>query len=102
MFAQIHYQPTIPLSSIDCGWPFTEWGIDLLNPFLLASGQLRFLIVGVDYFTKWVEAEPLASITEKQVKEFVWKNIINHFGILRALITDNETQFNNAKFKKLY
>lgn len=55
----------------------------------------------VDYFTKWVEVVPLASIIKKQIKGFVWKNIITHFKILRALVTDNKTQFNNAKFKKL-
>ncbi|RZS07428.1 hypothetical protein BHM03_00038262 [Ensete ventricosum] len=73
--------------------------MDLLGPFPPASGQRRFLIVGVDYFTKWLEAEPLASITERQVEGFVWKNIITRFGLPRAIITDNGTQFNNAKFK---
>ncbi|KAJ8467304.1 hypothetical protein OPV22_029856 [Ensete ventricosum] len=73
--------------------------MDLLGPFPPASGQRRFLIVGVDYFTKWLEAEPLASITEKQVEGFVWKNIITRFGLPRAIITDNGTQFNNVKFK---
>ncbi|RWV76896.1 hypothetical protein GW17_00062366 [Ensete ventricosum] len=73
--------------------------MDLLGPFPPASGQRRFLIVGVDYFTKWLEAEPLASITERQVEGFVWKNIITRFGLPRAIITDNGTQFNNTKFK---
>ncbi|RWW38100.1 hypothetical protein BHE74_00056697 [Ensete ventricosum] len=73
--------------------------MDLLGPFPPASGQRRFLIVGVDYFTKWLEAEPLAFITERQVEGFVWKNIITRFGLPRAIITDNGTQFNNVKFK---
>lgn len=74
--------------------------MDLLGPFPPASGQRRFLIVIVDYFTKWVEAKPLASITEKQVEGYIWKNIITCFGIPRAIITDNGSQFNNEKFKK--
>ncbi|KAL0438987.1 UNVERIFIED_CONTAM: hypothetical protein Slati_2381700 [Sesamum latifolium] len=41
-----------------------QWGIDIVGPFPLAAGQRKFLLVAVDYFTKWVEAEPLARITE--------------------------------------
>ena len=47
-----------------------------------------------DYFTKWVEAEPLSSITELDTKNFVWKNIITRFGI-----SDNGTQFDSNFFK---
>ncbi|PKU73077.1 hypothetical protein MA16_Dca027330 [Dendrobium catenatum] len=47
----------------------------------------------VDYFTKWVEAEPLAKITEANAKQFLWKNIIYRFGIPVKVITDNGTQF---------
>ena len=93
------------LTPMDAAWPFAQWGLDILGPFPPASGQRRFLIVGVDYFTKWVEAEPLASITEERVRGFTWKNIITRFGIPRVIITDNGAQFNNPKFKtycKLY
>ncbi|KAJ8486642.1 hypothetical protein OPV22_019127 [Ensete ventricosum] len=93
------HQLMVPLTTADCAWPFAQWGMDLLGPFPPVSGQRRFLIVGVDYFTKWLEAEPLASITERQVEGFVWKNIITRFDLPRLIITDNETQFNNAKFK---
>ncbi|KAL0426583.1 UNVERIFIED_CONTAM: hypothetical protein Slati_2833100 [Sesamum latifolium] len=44
--------------------PFRQWGIDIVGPFPLAASQRKFLLVAVDYFTKWVEAEPLARITE--------------------------------------
>ncbi|XP_064944556.1 uncharacterized protein LOC135596437 [Musa acuminata AAA Group] len=49
-----------------------------------------------------VEAEPLASITKRHVQNFTWRNIITRFGIPRAIITDNGTQFNNSKFKAYY
>ncbi|XP_065009073.1 uncharacterized protein LOC135639199 [Musa acuminata AAA Group] len=84
---------------MDVAWPFAQWGLNLLGPFPPASGQWRFLIVGVDYFMKWVEVEPLASITKKQVQSFMWKNIITRFGIPKAIIADNGTRFNNIKFK---
>ena len=41
-----------------------------MGPFLIALQQLKFLIVGIDYFTKWIEAEALATITEKNVRSF--------------------------------
>ena len=48
--------------------------------------QLKFLLVGIDYFTKWVEAEALATITEKNIQSFVWRCIICRFGIPRVLV----------------
>ena len=65
----------------------------------MAMQQLKFLIVGIDYFTKWVEAEPLATITEKNVRSFVWKSIICSFGIPRVLVFDNRKQFDNNALK---
>ena len=49
--------------------------------------------MAVDYFTKWVEAEPLGSITQEQVIKFIWKNLICRFGLPRSIVTDNGTQF---------
>ncbi|KAL0394706.1 UNVERIFIED_CONTAM: hypothetical protein Slati_4436800 [Sesamum latifolium] len=46
--------------------PFRQWGIDIVGPFPLAVGQWKFLLVAVDYLTKWVGAEPLARITERE------------------------------------
>ena len=57
-------------------------------------------MVWVDYFTKWAEAEPLATITEQKVRNFVWWSIICRFGIPRALVSDNGKQFDNPKFKE--
>ena len=58
-----------------------------------------FRVVGIDYFTKWVEVEALATITEKNMRNFVWRNIIYRYGILRVLVSDNGKQFNNNSFK---
>ncbi|KAL0377453.1 UNVERIFIED_CONTAM: hypothetical protein Sradi_3050800 [Sesamum radiatum] len=75
-------------------------GFGFVGPFPQATGQRKFLIVAVDYFTKWVEAEALAKISEKEVIKFLWKNIICRFGIPRALISDNGTQFSGNKLKE--
>ena len=68
-------------------------------PFLIALRQLNFLIVGIDYFTKWVEAEVLATITEKNVRSFVWRNIVCRYRIPRVLVSDNGKQFDNDFFR---
>ena len=51
--------------------------------------QLRFLIAAIDYFTKWVEAEPVMTIMKAKVTSFVWKNIICRFGDPHVIISDN-------------
>ena len=66
-FSNIIRQPTKELTSMTTPWPFTQWGLDIVGPFPTAIRQLKFLIMGIDYFTKWVEAEALATITEKNV-----------------------------------
>ena len=73
--------------------------IDIVRPFPKAPGKVKFLIVTVDYFTKWIEAEPIACINEKQVIKFVWKNIMIRFGIPRVLISDNGLQFAENPFR---
>ena len=87
------------LTSITSPWPFQQWGIDILVPLPIRKGQCKFIVIGVDYFTKWPKAEPLATITEEKVRNFVWHSIIYRFGIPRALVSDNGKQLNNPKFR---
>ncbi|XP_022859011.1 uncharacterized protein LOC111379805 [Olea europaea var. sylvestris] len=67
--------------------------------FKLTRGELKFVAVAVEYFTKWVEAEPLATISEPKLRSFIWTSMICRFGIPKVLITDNGRQFDNAQFK---
>ncbi|RDY05343.1 hypothetical protein CR513_10842, partial [Mucuna pruriens] len=55
--------------------------MDILGPFPMAKGQVKFLCVGVDYFTKWIEEKPLATMTTQKVQRFIWKNIICRYRI---------------------
>ncbi|KAK3008069.1 hypothetical protein RJ639_013512 [Escallonia herrerae] len=75
------------------------WGMDILGPFPLASAQRKFVIVAIDYFTKWVEVEALATIKEKKREDFFWRAVICRLGIPRVLITDNGKQFDNTLFR---
>ena len=75
-----------PLSS---PWPFAQWGLDIVGPFPKAVENKKYLLVGIDYFTKWVEAEPLANIRDVDAKRFVWKNIVTRFGVPHTLFSNN-------------
>ena len=90
---QPHPRKTEQLHSILSPWPFTKWRMDILGHFSPGKGQVKFLIVVVDYFTKWIEAKPLATITTQQVQQFVWKDIIWRYGVPHTTITDNGRQF---------
>ena len=98
-FSNLIRQPLEMLSPMTAPWPFAQWGLDIMGPFPTALRQLKFLVVGNDYFTKWVEAEPLATITKKSIHTFVWRNIICRYGIPRVLVSDNGKQFDNSAFR---
>ncbi|GAU24562.1 hypothetical protein TSUD_149030 [Trifolium subterraneum] len=66
--ADIHHAPGEQLQSIMSPWPFYMWGVDIVGPFSTSQGQVKFLIVAVDYFTKWIEAEPMATISSEKEK----------------------------------
>ena len=54
--------------------------LGIIEPFSQAIGNRRFVIVAIDYFTKWVEAEALVNIRDVDVKKFLWKNIVTGLG----------------------
>ena len=60
------------------------------------------MLVGTDYFTKWVEAKPLANIRDVNAKKFIWKNIVTRFGVPRSLISDKNLQFDSKSFRLYY
>ena len=76
-------------------------GPDILGPFLVGTRQMKFLVVSIDYFTKWVEVEPLGNIAQQNVKNFVWKNIMYRFGVPKVLVSDHGRQFDNTLFRDL-
>uniref|UniRef100_A0A2N9G5B1 RNA-directed DNA polymerase n=1 Tax=Fagus sylvatica TaxID=28930 RepID=A0A2N9G5B1_FAGSY len=99
-FANLVHSPSEELTPMTSPWPFAQWGLDIIGPLPIGRRQLRFVVVAIDYFTKWVEAEPLATITEKNIQNFVWKAVICRFGIPRVLVSDNGKQFDNPKFRQ--
>ncbi|KAL0400164.1 UNVERIFIED_CONTAM: hypothetical protein Sradi_2359700 [Sesamum radiatum] len=87
--ATLIHQPAERLNVMLSPSPFSQWRMDIVGPFPLALAQRKFLLVAIDYFTKWVEAKPLAHITEGEVMKFIWKNIICRFGLPREIISDS-------------
>jgi len=57
--ADWHKAPPEELRSIYSPWPFHTWGIDILGPFPLAVRQMKYLVVAIECFTKWIEVEPV-------------------------------------------
>ena len=98
-FGNVQRLPVERMTTITSPWPFAQWGIDIVGPLPLGKGQLKFLLVAIDYFTKLVEAEALATITKAKIRNFVWKNVICRFGIPMLIISDNGRQFDNQGFK---
>ena len=59
------------------------------------------MLVDKNYFTKWVDAEPLVNIRDVDTKKFVWKNVVTRFGVPHSFISDNGFQF-DSKSLRLY
>ncbi|GJR60641.1 reverse transcriptase domain-containing protein [Tanacetum coccineum] len=95
-FAHLSKQPLTPITA---PLLFYKWGIDIAGPFLEGPGKVKFLIVAMDYFSKWIEAKAVATIIGSQVKKFVWDNIVCRFGLLGEIVSDNGKQFSDNPFK---
>jgi hypothetical protein len=80
-------------------WPLQRWGLDIVGPLPTAQGNLKFTFVAVEYFTKWIEARAVSTITSKTAQKFFWQNIVCRFGVPSELTVDNGKQFDSQDFK---
>jgi len=101
-FGAVFNAPPEEIHQICSPWPFSRSGVDILGTFPLAKGQVKFLIVVVDYFTKWIEAEPIATITAHKVQNFLWKHVICRHGLPHSVVTDNGRQFTDRHFEQFF
>ena len=76
-------------------WPLAQWGIDIVGRLPTVLALKKLLLVATDYFNKWIEAEDFASIKDKDVTQFIWKNIVCRFSIPRSIVSDNGPQFDS-------
>src|SRR3954471_19493447 len=82
--------PTQELRMIPITRPFAVWGLDMVEPFKRSPNKNTHLLVAVDKFTKWVEAEPVSKCDAEMALKFL-KKIIYRFGYPHSIITDNGT-----------
>ncbi|PKI42304.1 hypothetical protein CRG98_037304 [Punica granatum] len=83
-------------------WPFSMWGMDVIGPINpKASNGHMFILVAIDYFTKWIEAITLASVTAKAVARFLRRDVIARYGVPATIITDNAKNLNNKVIDEL-
>jgi len=92
-FGPLHHLKLEALHNMIFPWSFAIWGMDIIFPFAPGKGQTKFLLVGIDYFTKWIKVEPLTSILAKNVLNSVWQSIVCQFDVPHTIITDNGQQF---------
>jgi hypothetical protein len=81
-------------------WPFARWVIDIVGPLPIAPGNYTHAVVAVEYFSKWVKAKPLLSITSTMIQKFFWHNIVCRFGVPNEVTVDNGKQFDSTDFKE--
>ena len=94
--------PPTPLFNLVSPWPFAMWGLDVIGPINpKASNGHRFILVAIDYFTKWVEACSYAHVTQKVVKRFIEKDLICRYGVPEKIVTDNAQNFNGKMIAEL-
>nr|GEU64932.1 reverse transcriptase domain-containing protein [Tanacetum cinerariifolium] len=91
--------PQQKLTPITSPWPFYKWRVDIAGPFPKGPGKVKFLIIAIDYFTKWIKAKPVATITGNQVTKFMWDNIVCRFRLPGEIISDNGKQFRDNPSK---
>lgn len=90
----------MPLNPILVVEIFDCWGIDFMGPFPPSFGY-QYILVGVDYVSKWVEAIPCKNNDHKIVLKFLKENIFSRFGMPRAIISDGGLHFCNKPFENL-
>lgn len=85
----IQHVPASELLSIVKPWPFRGWALDFVGEIRPDSSKgQRYILVGVDYFTKWIKAIPLVNIDQEAVIEFIQRYILYRFGISETITTD--------------
>lgn len=98
---KVHVSPS-SLNVMTSPWPLAMWGIYMIGRIEpTASNGHRFILVAIDYFTKWVEVASYANVTRQVVALFIKQNFICRYGVPERIITDNGSNLNNKMIIKL-
>ncbi|GJZ58531.1 reverse transcriptase domain-containing protein, partial [Tanacetum coccineum] len=96
---KISQRDEMPQNSIQVCKIFDVWGIDFMGPFPSSKGN-KYILVAIEYLSKWVEAKAVPSNDARVVVKFL-KSLFARFGAPRAIISDRGTYFSNEKFDKV-
>ncbi|XP_059635240.1 uncharacterized protein LOC132277396 [Cornus florida] len=96
------HKPAKDLHAIANPWPFAQWGIDMVRPLPKTVEQKEYVLLAMDYFTKWVEEEAYSCVTHEQVKSFLWNNIIYRFRVPKVIMMDNGPNLDNKSTRKFF
>ncbi|GKB95250.1 reverse transcriptase domain-containing protein [Tanacetum coccineum] len=96
---KISQKDEMPQNAIQVCKIFDVWGIDFMGPFLSSRGN-KYILVAVDYLSKWVKAKALPTNDARVVVKFL-KSLFARFGTPRAIISDRGTHFCNDQFAKV-
>ena len=89
----IHVPPS-ELHALTSPWPFSVWGIDIIGKISpKSSSGHEYILVAIDYFTKWVEATSYAGLTAARVAKFIISHIIYRCRVPHELISDIGAHF---------
>lgn len=97
----IQYMSACELHAIIKPWPFRGWALDIIGEIRpTSSKQQKFILVRIDYFTKWVKVIPLVKVDQEAVIEFIQKHIVYRFGIPETIATDQGSMFIGQKMQE--
>ena len=89
VYGDVSHLPSMELQGMTSPWPFAVWGIDIIGEVRpKASNGHRYIIVAIDYFSKWVEAESYTIIGLRQMARFIETNIICRYRLTHQMISD--------------
>ena len=101
MFTTKNHTHPAPLHHVVVVGPFAKQGIDFVHCRPTSAGGYGYIIVAVDYFTKWVEAMPTYVEDRKTTMLFLFNHIIARFGIPKVIVTDHGSHFQNKMMEEL-
>ncbi|RVW91014.1 Retrovirus-related Pol polyprotein from transposon 17.6 [Vitis vinifera] len=94
MHGDLIHVPPSELHALASPWPFSVWGIDIIGKISpKSSSGHEYILVAIDYFTKWVEAASYARLTAARVAKFIRSHIICRYGVPHELISDRGVHF---------
>jgi hypothetical protein len=103
LFIGKHKLAALPLQPVVVEAPFQQWGLEFIGKFNdNSSNGYSWVLIATDYFTKWVEAIPTKSATEKVVMDFLEDRIITRFGVPSKIVTDNAKAFCSAEISVFF